>query len=223
MNVIEFIQDNLKAVIITTAIIVAITTISILIWMATTTDACYSTISSKSWTRTTEVQEYRWVEDSNTSRMFYPTAPTGSRNVNHHHWVTYDHHPRQTHTETYYTGSGENKKSHTRTVTDREAWDERIDYYRTSYEIQRWVYDRTLTATGDQTAEPVFPTFTEDTTHRVSQRTENYVYKFFVSRLKETKEFTSKDYNLYKKLTLQDEFIVNINKFGFILSVKEPS
>jgi len=195
--------------------------ISILLWMGFSTDPKPAYVQDKSWVRTQDVEEYRWVQDSDTSRMFYPSAPTGARNVSHSHWMTQDHHPRQTHTETYYTGSGEDRRSHTRTVVDREAWVETINNYRTSYEIQRWVFDRRLTAQGGVNEEPIYPIATEDATHRLANPTQTYNFVLRLENAKhELKNFTTSDFNTYKGARQEEGFVAYINKFGAVLQIK---
>ncbi len=206
-----------------TVAVVSVAAISFLIWNTVHTDPLPAYVQDKTWVRSLETEEYRWVNDYDSSRISYPSAPIGARNIRHNHYTTTDHHPAQYRTETYYTGSGEDRTSHTRQVMTKAAWTETIHHYETHYEIQRWVFDQKLVLSGGATEEPIFPTCVTDATHRErsGSRVQTYTFTLQIDNAKkEIKTFTTDDFNLYKKSQANDGFIAYINGWGFVTSVK---
>lgn len=101
---------------------------------------------SKTWQRDIVVQKYDWVHKDHTSEIMYPSIPNGARNTNS--YMTMHTHGRY---NTTYTGSGENRRSHT-------SYYNVIDHtYHVSYDSLEWTYSRTVTLKGDASKKVEWP------------------------------------------------------------------
>lgn len=197
--------------------------IGLLIWALTATDAIGANITNKYWKRTTDVLEYRWVKEHKESSFSYPDAPSGSRNVRHDSWTETIRHPAEYRSETYYTGSGENRESHTRRELVREAYNTYETHYKTYYEIQRWVFDRELVLDGNNN-EPVWPEYQWDNLHKPGKRFQKFIYTFVLdNKEKDVKTFEDNNEDQYGKFSQNDAFVLSVNKFGAVLRIKQVS
>lgn len=167
--------------------------IGLITWMALATDSKTATLVSRTWERNIEQEEYTWVWHKKKSSWYYPDPPVGSRNIHH------------------------SKYSESSTNSDGETEYETI--YVTEYEIQEWVHQLTIKTTGDND-EPYYGEPLVDNYHRVGFKKEMY-YFTFLNENKKVKKFQTSNFETYDNCSLSDDFIIRVNKFGFINSVKK--
>ncbi|MCB1160790.1 MAG: zinc ribbon domain-containing protein, partial [Leptospiraceae bacterium] len=138
---------------------------------------------SFSWTRSIEIEQYKWVQDSS-----WDSTPTGARGIRssreiHHHDKVLDHYEDRTRnktrqiscgTETYVCGKTDNgngtfsdkycdktkycSESYTENYREAIYRDEPVYKTKFRYEIQKWIHERDVNSRGNDNVEkPYWP------------------------------------------------------------------
>lgn len=166
--------------------------------------------TSKTWERTVIVQKYDWVHKHHSSEFMYPSIPQGARNTNS--WMSSHVHRRS---RTTYSGSGENRKSHTTYYNDYDT------EYHVSYEIQEWTFSRNVVAKGTDEQKVEWPNvvYALQPPEREGNKTESFTIKFFFPYLEKEKLYTTNDYTIYNQIDVGRTYACDINYFGFIRKI----
>lgn len=199
------------------------------------------TVTDVAWERTIPVEAYRTVEEGDW------TIPEGGRQLAseqkiHHYDQVVDHYDtktrevcedKQTGTETYTCGKIDKgngffaDKQCTRPVYREECHDEtyRDPVYRDepvyqtwyTYEIEKWVLDRTEKASG-QTQDVYWPEYTLADNERVGQRTETYEVHFVDQ---EGQSYTqSFDYERWQTYQAEGRYLAYVDFFGQVTEIE---